>query len=213
MKKVLLVVATEKEADVLNISKVKGLEVTKLVTGPGMMATAFELGKVFSKNSYDLAINMGIAGSFYKALYPGKVVEVTAEAVTDIGAEDGDSFLSVFDLGLADKNTAPYQNGVLVNPTEYTWNATKDLAKVKGGTVNTIHGRDSSIRQVIQQFSPRIETMEGAAFFYACLKYNVPFIEIRSISNLIERRNKSVWKVDLALASLAKIWKEIAKEI
>jgi futalosine hydrolase len=35
--------------------------------------------------------------------------------------------------------------------------------------------------------------MEGAALHYVCLMENVPFVQIRSISNYIGERNKKKW--------------------
>ena len=44
--------------------------------------------------------------------------------------------------------------------------------------------------------------MEGAAFFLACLLSEVPFLEIRSISNFVEPRNREAWDLPLAIDNL-----------
>ncbi|KKO19734.1 MAG: hypothetical protein BROFUL_01556 [Candidatus Brocadia fulgida] len=44
--------------------------------------------------------------------------------------------------------------------------------------------------------------MEGAAFFYACLMERIPCLQIRTISNYIEDRNKGRWNVPLAIDNL-----------
>ncbi len=44
--------------------------------------------------------------------------------------------------------------------------------------------------------------MEGAAFHYACLQENIPFLQLRSISNYVEVRDKSKWKIQLAIKEL-----------
>ena len=33
--------------------------------------------------------------------------------------------------------------------------------------------------------------MEGAAFMYVCLMHQVPFAQIRAVSNVVERRNRA----------------------
>ena len=38
--------------------------------------------------------------------------------------------------------------------------------------------------------------MEGAAFFYVCLKEKVNFFQIRAISNFVEKRNKKNWEIN-----------------
>jgi futalosine hydrolase len=45
--------------------------------------------------------------------------------------------------------------------------------------------------------------MEGAAFMYACLMQEIPFAQIRAVSNVVERRNRGAWKVQEAIAALA----------
>ena len=51
--------------------------------------------------------------------------------------------------------------------------------------------------------------MEGAAFMYACLMHGVPFAQIRAVSNVVERRNRSSWKVQEAIEALARAVAEI----
>ena len=43
--------------------------------------------------------------------------------------------------------------------------------------------------------------MEGAAFAYACSLSGVPYAQVRAISNLVERRNRKAWRMDLPFAA------------
>jgi len=61
---------------------------------------------------------------------------------------------------------------------------------------------EETINQIIKRLNPDIETMEGAACMIACKNMGVPCIQIRSISNYIEERNKSNWKIDFAIENL-----------
>jgi futalosine hydrolase len=74
---------------------------------------------------------------------------------------------------------------------------------VNGVTNNTVSGEEELIKRMMNKFSPDIETMEGAAFFYVCLMENVPFAEIRSISNMVAPRDKSKWNIPLAIKNLS----------
>jgi futalosine hydrolase len=76
---------------------------------------------------------------------------------------------------------------------------------VKAITVNTVHGKDESIQRVIKKFHPDIESMEGAAFFYVCMMEKIPCIQLRSISNRIERRNRADWDILLSLSNLNEV--------
>ena len=61
--KILFVIATVSE---IQIEKFSSNHV--LITGGGMLNTAIVLTKKLSKEKYDLVINLGIAGSFKKAI-------------------------------------------------------------------------------------------------------------------------------------------------
>ena len=77
------------------------------------------------------------------------------------------------------------------------------LPRVRGITVNTVHGHEPSIAAVKARWDPQVESMEGAAFMYVCLMYQVPFAQIRAVSNAVERRNRQAWQVGEALEALA----------
>ena len=51
-------------------------------------------------------------------------------------------------------------------------------------------------------FDPVTESMEGAALHYVCISENVPFVQIRSISNYIGERNKKKWDMMDSIANL-----------
>jgi len=159
-------------------------------------------------------INAGIAGTFNKSLPLGTVVNVVEDCISELGAEEGENFLSVFELGLTDPDSDPYKGGRLINiSTESGWlsnnEAVKKLLKVKAITSNTIRGNIESIARIQRISAAEIESMEGAAFLFACLSEKVSCIQIRSISNLVEERDKSRWNLDLSLKNLNKVLWEI----
>ena len=57
-------------------------------------------------------------------------------------------------------------------------------------------------QQLVETFAPQTETMEGAALHYVCLQQNLPFLQIRSISNEVGERDKSKWKIKEAVEDL-----------
>ena len=63
-------------------------------------------------------------------------------------------------------------------------------------------GEERKISELKSKFNVQIESMEGAAFFYVCLKENQAFLEIRSISNFVEPRNKENWEILKAINNL-----------
>jgi futalosine hydrolase len=179
-----------------------GHELHVLVAGIGMVATAAWCSRALSEQSYDLALNVGVCGSFDRALQPGDLVHTVSERIVELGAEDGDRFLTLEQLNLVDATDRAYTRPELVNVSPPANAALLELPAVAGITVNTVHGNDRSIAAVRQRFNPQVETMEGAAFMYACMIHAVPFAEVRAVSNLVEKRNRSAWRLPEAIARL-----------
>ena len=190
------------EDEFLSHYRYQNTDVDILITGIGMTATSFHVGRQLLKSSYDMVINTGICGSFESTLPIGAVVEITEEIFCELGAENNDQFLTLFDLGLIDPNDPPFTDGKLINTTKANHPAIAGLPKVRGATANTIHGKADSILKIRELFKPEVESMEGAAFFYSCLMASVPFHQVRSISNYVKERDKSKWNVNLALKNL-----------
>ncbi|MNH40683.1 Futalosine hydrolase [compost metagenome] len=59
-----------------------------------------------------------------------------------------------------------------------------------------------SIAKALKLFPAEVESMEGAAFFYVCLSEGVKCVQLRSISNYVERRNRESWNIPLAIKNL-----------
>jgi futalosine hydrolase len=176
-------------------------ELTICVTGVGMLAAAYSLTKVLTANTYDMAVQAGIAGSFDKDMEPGSTVWVTDEQMGDLGAEDHEKHLDIFDMGLINKDRPPFSHGRLVCP-ETDFHKNIDLPRVSGLTVNMVSGNAQTIQRLSERYGCQVESMEGAAFHYVCLAEGQPFIQVRSISNYIEPRDRSKWQIKEAVGEL-----------
>lgn len=194
--KLLIVAATEAEiAPTLAHFKLKPNNFIEtenfdiLVTGVGMVATAFALGQKLS-NKYNLILNVGIAGSFDREISMGEVVEIVEDTFAELGAEDHDNFISLPQLGFGESKFSSAANMKL------------ELKKVRGITVNKVHGNAQSIEKTTAIYHPQTESMEGAAVFYAANEVNIPALQVRSISNYVEPRNKETWQIGLAVKNL-----------
>jgi futalosine hydrolase len=179
-----------------------GHDVDVLVTGVGMVATATWCSHAIARERYGLALNLGVCGSFDQTLPLGTVVHVVTDRLAELGAEDGEEFLPIQQLQLLGDNEPPFVNGRLVNHTPPAIATLDRLRGVDGITVSTVHGREQSIACVTERFSPQVESMEGAAFMYACLVHGLPFAQVRAISNVVERRNRGAWKLTEAIENL-----------
>ena len=192
---ILVVVATESELPALKSAIPGKHTVDVLVTGVGMVATAARTAQALGRTKYDLAFNFGVCGGFDPAYPPGTVVHVTRDRISELGCEDGDNFVPIEQLGLG-------AEGDIVNTNPPDNAALRALPRVNGITVNTVHGSEQSIAAVLERFRPEVESMEGAAFAYACDISDVRYAQVRAVSNVVERRNRTAWKLDVAVRNL-----------
>jgi futalosine hydrolase len=179
-------------------SEIKHPKSEIFITGVGMVATAFALGKHLAANKYDLVVNFGIAGSFDRNIALGDVLEITGDTFAELGAEDGDEFLSIEKLGFG---TSTYHPTTKLSNLYNLFN-TFNIKTATAITVNTVHGNEASIKKITERLNPQLESMEGAAFFYACQEMNVPCLQIRAVSNYVEKRNRDNWNIGLAIKNL-----------
>lgn len=210
--KILIVVATEPETAVLknmlkrfkiseNIFKFQKLQIKILITGIGLVNTAYLLTKEILQNEYDLAINIGICGSFDFTIPLGEVLEVKSDTFADLGITYPDKFRTVFEENFINPNLFPYTNSLILNE-DYKLSEKFELKKVNSISVNTTSGNKEQISERKKKFNPDIETMEGAAFFAVCKSENLTCLQIRSVSNYVEERNFAKWDIPLAISSL-----------
>ncbi len=194
---ILLLAATEQEISPFTNA---GTGMDVLISGVGLPSAMYHLQKRMQQIDYDLIIQAGIAGSFNRRLVPGQTLWVKQDAFGDLGTEEKEIFSPVFDSGLADKNEFPFTNGWLLNESEVTKKIEFNAAKAV--TVNKVTDSRLQEQQIISHFDPDIESMEGAALHYVCLQENIPFLQLRTISNYVGERDKSKWKMKEAIMNL-----------
>jgi futalosine hydrolase len=180
-------------------------EIDFLITGVGMVATAFALGKHLASHDYDLIINLGIAGSFDRSIALGEVVEITEDHLSELGAEDNEAFLPIETLGFGES--------IFKTDARLSSYTNSDLRQVTAITVNTVHGHEPSINRLTTRMQSQLESMEGAAFFYACKQAGIPCLQIRAVSNYVEKRNRDAWQIGLAIKNLNSFAVEFLRDV
>ena len=195
--KILIVAATIAEIESMKMNINSG-QVRFLVTGAGIVSTAYTLTKLLAKEKFDLVVNAGIAGSFSEKFPLGSVVHVTEDCFADSGAEDDERFIHISEMGF-EGDEFPFRKKFIKNKVAFKNEALMQLPEVSGITVNKVHGNEESISKVKSLFNPDVETMEGAAVMYVCMKEKIPCIQVRGISNYVEKRDKSKWNIQAAI--------------
>lgn len=178
------------------------MEIDVLITGIGLMASTFALQKQISIKRPDLIIQAGVGGCFDRKIALGTVLAIGQDCVADQSVVELKKLKTLFDLQLVPADQFPYKKGWLINP----WKGFSklELPKVNAISVNEITTDPRRERQYKKLFAPVIESMEGAALHYVCLMEQIPFLQLRSVSNYIAERNKKNWKLSEAVTHLNK---------
>lgn len=180
----------------------------RLVTGCGPAAAAavlaLELGRATAPS---LVVGVGVAGAYPDAgVGIGTVVRVDHDGFCDLGAEDGDGFLEIWDLGFPD--TGVERRFSLAAP-----GFLEKLDSAVGTTCSVCTGSESTARARRARTGAAVETMEGAAWALACARTGTPLAQVRAISNLAGPRDRSAWRLPEALSALEKALEESCRSI
>ena len=202
-KNILVVAATAKEInpfiELARTGDINNADI--LISGIGLTASTYHLAKQLALKKYELVIQAGVAGSFDLAIPLGSVVAVKQDAIADQSVIELQKLKTLFDLKLVPQDQYPYKKGWLINPNKEVLKKTK-LKIVKGISVNQISTSKQMIKFYRDVFDPVTESMEGAAMHYVCLMEDVPFVQLRSISNYIGERNKQKWDMMNSIVNL-----------
>jgi futalosine hydrolase len=166
-------------------------DVDVLITGIGLTAATYSISKQVQVKRPDLIIQAGIAGCFDTGIPLGTVVAIKKELIADQAVMEDKQWKTLTDLQLLSPNQRPYTNQWLVNKSEILKKI--KLKKVTAISINEISTSAQKIAWYRERFNPVTESMEGAALHYVALMENIPFVQLRAISNYIGVRNKSNW--------------------
>jgi futalosine hydrolase len=187
----LITAATDMELAAVRSRPKSADSVTFALTGVGMVSAACALSELLAQGRYDVVVNVGIAGTFSPRLTLGQVVVVEREFIDGYGVENAEGVVKIFS---GSEMVCPYVND---------FPALQPYPKATGLTVNLLTENPARVAARKALYGADIETMEGAAFFYACLRRQVKFLQLRGVSNVVGVRDKSQWKTAEALQNLA----------
>lgn len=170
-------------------------------SGVGMLATAVSLMQIIASEKPDCIIQVGIAGTFNTNHSLASVFVVKQEIIADLGVVEKGKWMDIFDMKLTTNNAHPFVKKQLPNPWLKQYNLLK-LPTVIGVTVNEITTQKKRKQQILEQYKPTIESMEGAAFHYVCSIMNIPFLQMRATSNIVGERNKNKWRLQQSIEVL-----------
>jgi TetR/AcrR family transcriptional regulator len=225
----LILSATEKEVSVLikriehpntfsiayrkTISgKIEGMDVKVLITGPGVVNTSQALTASIEKDRPLLVIQTGCCGTFKETgLKIGDIAIANEEIDAQLGIESSTANVVPdplpFALFCGQSGEYTYRYPVNSQWMEKFYQILSTFAKESGinmkkgpfVTVSTITATDDRACALFENFKAIVEQMEGSASAHISLLYDIPFVEIRGVSNMVGKRDRQSW--DLPRAS------------
>ena len=217
---ILLTAATQNEMNALralDMAAAAGLHL--LVTGVGPVETALSMSRCLEKDHTKIrfVVNFGIGGAYLcehgKQTGLLDICLAEREVLGDFGVCFGNrvepfanSDFGVKTVFMLDKSLVREAETVLA----------QQQISAHTGTFVTVNGA-SGTRARAEQFRARYgalcENMEGAAVARVCQAYDLPLLEVRSISNLVEDRPGAPWKTDEACVRAASAAALIVKRL
>jgi len=197
---IMTAVAAERDAVVRGIRGSSRFDVR--LAGVGSAAAAANTASALAIGDYSLVISAGIGGGFVGRAELGSIVIANEIIAADLGAETPDGFCSVDELGFGSSRVSVESNLVSLI-TEALQQAGLCVHTGPILTVTTVTGSSESAA-ILDKRVPgaTAEAMEGYGVAVAAQIYNVPVLEIRTISNAVGPRDRSAWKMKEAFEAL-----------
>lgn len=197
----LLVYASARE-----VAPLANIPLETLEVGVGKIAATMNLTAALAKSKPDAVLLAGVCGAYpqrhlraqLRELDVGSLALVGTEVSSDDGVLTPEGFIDLAKLELGD-------NGAIESDGDLTTKVAEplDCPVVAGATVSTAAGTDPLSQAHALRSGAQVETMEGAAIAAVCRRFEVPFVELRAVSNRTGDRERGAWDLDGATAKLA----------
>jgi futalosine hydrolase len=200
------------------IGTIRKVHVMLLITGPGLVNTSQALTAVIEKGRPLLVIQTGCSGAFKDSgLNIGDIAIASEEIDAQLGVEssNADKVPDSLPFALFGDDTRKYTHRYPINSQwlEKFYNTLSPLVKesgvhVKKGpflTVSTITATDNRARALFKHYNAIVEQMEGSAAAHVSALYEIPFVEIRGVSNMVGKRNRQSWDLPRAIKNCCEV--------
>ncbi|MFZ5993520.1 MAG: futalosine hydrolase [Thermodesulfobacteriota bacterium] len=185
-----------------------------LVTGVGPVESAISLTRFLEREKADGVILFGVGGAYTeKGVDALDICLAEGERFGDFGIAAHDEIHYFTDETLTGKHDFDLRNG-LSDQVESRLMALG--TPFKKGPFVTVHACSGTLKRgnvLRDKFNAICENMEGAAMARVCELYGVPMVELRCISNMVEDRDTSKWKIEEAAAKGAGLLGRLLPEL
>lgn len=183
-------------------------EANLLVTGVGPVQAAMTVTKKLatSDNPFEGVINFGVGGAFVNAGL--KLLDICLahqEIIGDLGICLGEKIEPFEAANMTVPTVFKMRNSLLERAEALLQNEQTHYTSGNFVTVSCVSGTARRGNYLRDKHQAICENMEGAAIASVCQDLGVPFLELRCISNMVEDRDVSRWKLTEACQKSAEI--------
>ncbi|MGH7243259.1 MAG: futalosine hydrolase [Phycisphaerales bacterium] len=186
-------------------------EIDLLLCGVGKANASGATAQAIAHRAPSRVLNLGICGALPHAqpLQIGQAILASRCLFADEGIETTNDWIPLAKAGFPAAIDADS-----ITPSESFNRLLRPLADRVGvvTTVSSCSGTDARAEEIASRSAPDglAEAMEGAAIGLAAARANIPFAELRVVSNRTGDRESQGWNLPLALARLERIAAELA---
>jgi len=185
-----------------------------LCTGVGIINSAAGLSAFLEKHAVSGVLNIGIAGSYEPQSLPvGSLAVAEREIWPEFGVRTKNGAINRLDFPLANAGEEKIFETIELDPDVRAGQLglcpPRNWPRKTFLTVSGVSGTGELARELGVNFKAQLENMEGFALALVAAKAGIPFLEIRSVSNIAGSRAKKDWDFSLAFKALQKAGAEL----
>ena len=187
-----------------------------LVCGVGPVNAGISLGHLLGVLARPVGVlNLGVAGAFSLEELPlGKAVLVSEEIWPEYGLLTP-SGLDPKGIGLAlgMAEGAPVWDRIKIQSEDAAGLGldVSGLNRAVSLTVSGVSGYAERAKVLRARYAADVENMEGFALAWTCRRFKTPFVQVRTVSNLVGSRNAKDWDLPGAKRRLSKVVQDLFK--
>lgn len=206
----------------LQSGRLNKTSVILITSGVGKTNASHAATLLNSRFNPDIIINFGVGGAYHgSGLEPEDIAVAEREIYGDEGVLTRKGFRGIKSMGFALSTLHQTVQDAAHNQVAYdtvveVYNeipvrgelVEKALSILQSGsfnvrqgafvTLSTVTGTDERAAELQRRYRPVCENMEGASVAHVCALYGTPFLELRAISNMVEKRDRRKWRLNEA---------------
>jgi futalosine hydrolase len=177
-----------------------------LNTGVGPVNAVYSLTRYLTQKKEEVkgVINFGVTGAYLETgLNLLDICLAEKEILADLGICFAESIAPLSEETLSIQREFDLQNSLFKKAAHFLKSGDMSFKRGCFVTVNCVSGTQSRGDMLRKTYQALCENMEGAAIARVCTGFGIECLELRSVSNMVEDRNPSTWKLAEACKAAA----------